>query len=118
MYGVFSEILGTKMYVRICKASEIEEGELYRFDVSEKPLLVTRLGEKHFVTDSICTHEEADLSLGILNNEVLTCPLHRARFKIESGEVVSGPDDSEPESIPRLRTYQTKVENDELLADL
>lgn len=106
------------MFVKICNVSEIQEGELFRYDVSERPLLVTRLGERYFVTDSICTHEEADLSLGTLYDQILTCPLHRARFKIESGEVIAGPDDGEPASIPKLRTYNTRIENDVLFADL
>ena len=36
------------------------------------------------------THEDADLSLRMLLREDLTCPLHQAKFRTETGKVVSG----------------------------
>lgn len=106
------------MFTRICKTSEIQNGELYRFDVGGKPLLVTRVSETFFVTDSICTHEESDLSLGIFQGMVLTCPLHQAKFNIDSGKVVSGPDGDSPDSIRSLGVYQTRIEGEDLMADI
>ena len=106
------------MFTFICKTTEISEGELYRFDVGEKPLLVTIFDGSYFVTDSICTHEEADLTLGMFSSGTLTCPLHRAKFDVTTGTVLSGPDGSEPSSIPSLKVYPSKVENGDLFADL
>jgi len=106
------------MLVKICKTSEIEEGTLYRFDISDKPLLVTRVGSEYYAAETSCTHEEADLSLGIISGEIITCPLHHARFDVRSGTVISGPDEEDPSSINKLRTYKTKVENGELWVDL
>ncbi len=67
-----------------------------------------------YAADSTCTHEEADLSLGMLTGEVLTCPLHQAKFNIETGQVLSGPNGDDPETIPNLRTYVVKVEESEV----
>ena len=106
------------MYSRICNESEISEGELYRFDVLDKPLLVTKIDGKILVTQAICSHEEADLTLGILLGASITCPLHQAKFDLQSGRVISGPNDDSPDSIGVLRVYPTKVENGELLVDL
>ncbi len=106
------------MFKRVSKASEVEVGVLSRFDVDDHPLLVANLGEKYYVADSFCTHQEADLSLGIITDEVIECPLHHAQFNVINGQVVAGPDETDPSSIKNLRTYQTKVENGELLADL
>lgn len=106
------------MYSRICKESEISEGELYRFDVDERPLLVTKIAGKFRVTRAICTHEEADLSLGILLGTLITCPLHQAKFDLETGQVISGPDGDSPDSISKLRVFSVKVENGDLLVDL
>ncbi|HXQ92872.1 MAG TPA: Rieske 2Fe-2S domain-containing protein [Nitrososphaerales archaeon] len=106
------------MFTRICKVSEIRDDELYRFDVKDKALLVVQFQGSYFVTDSTCTHEEADLSLGMFSDGVVTCPLHRARFKVESGDVVSGPDGGSDTEIPKLKAYTTRVEDGELWADL
>ena len=106
------------MLTRICKVSEIQDGELYRFDVKDKALLVVQFQGSFFVTDSTCTHEEADLSLGMFSAGVVTCPLHRARFDVETGDVISGPDGGPATEIPKLKAYPTRVEGGELFADL
>ncbi len=106
------------MFTLICRAEEINEGELYRVDINDKPLLVTKFEAHFFVTDSICTHEEADLSLGNFSTGTLTCPLHRAQFDIATGEVKRGPDGAAAASIPRLKVYPSKVENGELWAEI
>ncbi len=110
--------LNGSMFTRICKVSEIQEGELYRFDVRDKALLVVRFQGSFFVTDSTCTHEEADLSLGMFSGGVVSCPLHRARFDVETGDVIAGPDGGPPTVISKLKTYSTRIEGGELLADL
>ena len=91
---------------------------MYRFEVQDRPLLVVRLGDLFYVSDSICTHEEADLSLGMLMGDVVTCPLHRAKFELGSGKVLQGPDGSDPATIPPLKTFSTKVEDGKLFADI
>lgn len=107
-----------KMFTAICKIADLNDGELCRFDIQDKALLVVKLGQSIFVSDSICTHEEADLSLGMFSDGIVTCPLHRAKFKIRSGEVVSGPDGGPPSEIARLRVYSTKIDKGELFADI
>jgi nitrite reductase/ring-hydroxylating ferredoxin subunit len=109
---------GRKLYTRICKASEISEGELYRFETGEMAFLVTRFGEHYMVTQASCTHEEADLTLGILSGKSVTCPLHRAKFDLESGTVLTGPDGEDPETIRPLKVYPTRIEDGILYADL
>lgn len=106
------------MFSRVCNESEINEGEVYRFDVEGKPLLVTKLESKCIVTQAICTHEEADLTLGILLGGSITCPLHQAKFELDSGRVISGPDGDAPDTIESLHVFPSKVENGELLVDL
>jgi len=103
------------MQVKICSLSEIsEEGTIYRFEVDEHRIIIVKLSGIYFAADSTCTHEEADLSLGILNDDILMCPLHQARFNIRSGNVVAGPHGDDPATIPPLRTYQTRIEKGEL----
>jgi nitrite reductase/ring-hydroxylating ferredoxin subunit len=106
------------MFTPICKTDELQEDELYRFDVQEKALLIVKFDGSYFVSNSICTHEEADLSLGMFAGGVVTCPLHRAKFDIENGAVLSGPDGTPPDSISKLKMYPTKIENGQLYADL
>ncbi len=106
------------MDTRICKTSEISEGELYRFEVGDRAFLVTRFGENYVVTQASCSHEEADLTLGILSRKSVTCPLHQAKFDLESGEVLIGPDGEAPDTISSLRVYSTLIRDNNLYADI
>ena len=106
------------MFTFICKLAEVSESELYRFHIEDKPILVTQFDGEYFVTDAICTHEEADLSLGMFSQGTLTCPLHRAQFEIHTGKVLSGPDGASPDSIRELKIYPSRVQEGELWADL
>jgi 3-phenylpropionate/trans-cinnamate dioxygenase ferredoxin component len=106
------------MFVPVCKVIDIQEGELLRFDVKNKALLVVKFQGDFYVTDSTCTHEEADLSLGMFSNGVVTCPLHRARFDVENGRVISGPDGSPSSDISKIKVYSTKIEDGEIWADI
>ena len=80
--------------------------------------MVVKVGDGVVVTDSFCTHEEADLSLGVLSGAVIACPLHGAKFDLTNGEVVEGPNRTDPTTIPNLTTYKVKIENDDVLADI
>ncbi len=106
------------MFVKVCRTSEISEGSLYRFDVGDKPLLVTKVADQYFVMDTFCTHQEADLSLGMFSDDVITCPLHHAHFSVKDGSVLEGPDGEDPSTINRLGSYKTKAEEGELWVDL
>lgn len=110
--------LSTRLFTRICSVSDLQENELYRYEVGDRTLLVARIDRRIVVTDAICTHEEADLTLGIFTGRTVTCPLHQAKFDLESGAVLSGPNGDAASSIPELKVYNTKIENGNLLADL
>lgn len=106
------------MLRRICGASEIQEGELYRFEVGDKTLLVVRMNNRIVVTSAVCTHEEADLTLGIYTGRTITCPLHQAKFDLETGAVLKGPNNEPASSIPSLKVYDAKIQNGDLLVDV
>ncbi|MDT7877330.1 MAG: Rieske 2Fe-2S domain-containing protein [Candidatus Caldarchaeales archaeon] len=99
---------------RICNLRDIPEGGMTKIDLGEKQVLVAKVGGRVYVADHLCTHEEADLSLGILEGDVVRCPLHGARFRISDGGVVEGPEGEPPESIPPLRTYKAVIVGDEV----
>ena len=96
----------------------MNENEPVRVEVGNNYLMITKVGEIVFVTDATCTHEEADLSLGILSGTVITCPLHQAKFDLNNGLVLQGPNRTDPSTIPELKTYKVKIENDEILIDI
>ena len=107
-----------KVWVKIAVFSRVSENEPLRLEAKGRPLMLARIGGNIFVTDALCTHEEADLSLAMLLDVVITCPLHQAKFDLRNSIVLEGPNGTDPNTISNLRTYSVKVESDEIWADI
>ena len=106
------------MYIRICGTSDLADGEVTKYEINNRWILVARAGAVYFASDATCTHEEADLSLGLFANNAVACPLHHAKFDMQTGTVLEGPDGVDPNSISSLRIYKIKIELDNVLVDL
>ncbi|MGI0079027.1 MAG: Rieske (2Fe-2S) protein [Nitrososphaerales archaeon] len=106
------------MLVKLCKVSEISEDSPSRFDINGIPIMITKLGNNFFASGALCTHEEADLTLGMLSGEVITCPLHQAKFDLRTGQVLEGPNGTESSTIRSLNGYRVQIVGEELWIDL
>ena len=73
---------------------------------NNKKILITKVQDKIYATDGICTHEYADLSTGFLNEQekTVTCPLRLSVFKLDDGIVKNPP-------AELLKTYNLKTED-------
>ncbi|MGA7181212.1 MAG: non-heme iron oxygenase ferredoxin subunit [Thiobacillaceae bacterium] len=65
-------------------------------------------GQLHAIED-ICTHDGGELASGELENEVIICPRHGARFSIITGEVL-GPPAYEPVHVFPLRLEEGVIQ--------
>ena len=85
-------------WVKVCKTDELNDGQLLSFDYDDKKIMLVKMQGKIFATDRTCTHEEADLSTGILTEQGVTCPLHLSVFNLENGN---------PENLPAEKSLET-----------
>ena len=99
-------------WVKACTANEVKDGEMFSFDHNEKKILLSNLNGKLFATDRICTHAEADLSTGFLNEEGVRCPLHLSVFNLENGTPQN------PPAEESLKTYNIKIDNNEIFVEV
>lgn len=71
--------------VRLCRADEIPEGEARRFEVGGVPIAVFHLPSGFYAIGDTCSHEEASLSEGYVEDEIVECPRHGAQFDVTTG---------------------------------
>jgi len=92
-------------WIKTYEAKTVNNGDMIDFDFDEKKILISKVNNKFFATDRICTHAYADLSTGFVNEDeiTVTCPLHMSRFNLESGMAENLPAE-EP-----LKTYSTEI---------
>jgi nitrite reductase/ring-hydroxylating ferredoxin subunit len=76
----------------LCAAVDVPADAGLRVDLPDRPpLAVFRLDDAFHVIDDTCTHGDASLCDGYVENGGVECPLHSGRFCIKTGEVLEGP---------------------------
>lgn len=81
----------SETYHRVVEASEIAEKAMLPFIVNSWPIFLCREeGQIHAIINR-CTHAASELAPGgrVRRGSVM-CPLHGARFKLDTGECLGG----------------------------
>lgn len=99
-------------FIHVADISEIETGKTKKVRVGDIEVLLVNVEGNFYAIDTLCTHYGGDLSEGKLEGNILTCPVHGAKFDVRDGKVFSPP--SEPldrPDIENLTSYPLRIEN-------
>jgi 3-phenylpropionate/trans-cinnamate dioxygenase ferredoxin subunit len=102
-------------YLQVAEASELPVGTLKKVTVQNGEILLSNVEGVISAVDNTCPHLGGDLSLGVLQGNVLTCPRHQAKFDVTTGRCIAPPKVS-PYSpkLPNLTAYSVKIENQKI----
>ncbi len=89
----------------LCDLTDIPLHEMRCISLSNRNVLVAHTEYGVYVSDEICTHEDARLCDGNLTGTLVKCPLHGSRFDLTTGAVLDDPAD-----MP-LQIYPVSIEN-------
>jgi 3-phenylpropionate/trans-cinnamate dioxygenase ferredoxin subunit len=92
-------------WVTVARVDEIPPGHAARLEIGEVPVAVFNVeGEFHCVDDT-CTHQEASLSEGDLDEErcAIECPLHGSAFDLRTGDAITLP------AVEPVRVHRVEV---------
>jgi 3-phenylpropionate/trans-cinnamate dioxygenase ferredoxin subunit len=106
-------------YVKVARKSEISVGTMKAAKVEGKEILIVNVSGNFYAIGQKCTHAGGDLSKGVLEGNVVTCPRHHAGFDVTTGKVVSHPKIGflHPKAKDEP-TYQIKIENENIMVKL
>jgi nitrite reductase/ring-hydroxylating ferredoxin subunit len=80
-----------EIYHRVVKADDVGERALLPFIVNGWPVVICRDEGKVHALINRCSHAAAAFTPdGRVRRGMLMCPLHGARFRVDSGECVGG----------------------------
>ena len=102
----------TQEFIEAGKAGELAPGTMKRIDIRGRRILLAKVDGRLCAVDDTCTHEEASLSTGVLNGELVKCPLHGSRFNVCTGKALEEPAEES------LRTYPVRLEGGRILIGL
>ena len=90
-------------FVKVADLTEVPPGEMTLVDFQGEPVALANVDGTIYAFSDSCTHMAGDLSQGLLEGAVVTCPLHRGQFDVTSGDVVAAP------PTETLLTFQVRV---------
>lgn len=90
--------------IPVCRLDELAPGEAVRI-VADVPIAVFNADGELYALDDTCTHQDASLADGWLEDCWIECPLHASRFDLRTG-VPSG-----PPAKRALRTHSVTVQD-------
>ena len=100
-------------YIKAVAVRDIPPGNMKTVIVFGKKLSIANVDGEFFVIDDTCSHAQCSLGTeGFIDGTVVTCGCHGATFDVTSGKVMSLP------ATVNIRTYQTKVEGNDVFVKL
>ncbi len=96
-------------FVKVAAVGELKPGDMKAVDVGNEQVLLVNVGGEVHACDDICSHAYASLSEGDLDGSEVQCPLHGAVFNVATGKVLT------PPAVDALRTFEVRVEGEDIL---
>jgi 3-phenylpropionate/trans-cinnamate dioxygenase ferredoxin subunit len=79
-------------FIRVATVADLNSGSMKKIHAGGLDLLLAWVGDRFYCTDAYCPHLGGDLSEGILDGTILTCPVHHSQFDISDGHVLQWTD--------------------------
>ena len=98
-------------FIKVAELPDIQDGRAKKVVIKGQELALYNVEGKVFATTNICPHQGGPLDEGELDGNTIVCPWHGWMFDICTGQLAMNP------SI-KTRTYQVKVENNDVLVSL
>jgi nitrite reductase/ring-hydroxylating ferredoxin subunit len=77
--------------IEVAKTDEIPVGKTKHVEANGKEIMIANVDGKYFALSDRCGHSGALLSMGSIDKNLVTCPLHGAQFDLSTGKKIREP---------------------------
>ncbi|MGB7788161.1 Rieske (2Fe-2S) protein [Methanoregula sp.] len=77
-------------FVEVASTDDVPVGKTRYIEAKGTEIVLANVKGKIYAVSERCGHQNAPLSKGTLNENVITCPLHHAQFDVTTGKMISG----------------------------
>jgi nitrite reductase/ring-hydroxylating ferredoxin subunit len=95
-------------FVTVARVGDVPEGGVKVVRLEDQPVALFLVAGVYYALDDVCTHDGGPLAEGVLDDHVIECPRHGAKFDVRTGEVLALP------ATAPVTAYAVKVEGDEI----
>ena len=99
-------------WIDVLAADDVPDDDVVGVQAGGRDLAIYGVEGDVFATDNICSHGNARLCDGFLEDFEIECPLHQGRFDIRNGKAMCEP------LTEDIRAYPVKIENGRVWVEL
>ncbi len=100
------ELMSDKKFVAVAKLEDLPPGGKKVVDVEGTEIILCNTKDRIFAVRNLCSHAHETLECGRIRNGWISCPVHGARFDLETGNPMNP-----PASLP-IDTFEVRIEGD------
>lgn len=98
--------MADKNFVAVAQVEDVPAGTKKVVEVNGTEIVLCHTRDKIYAVRNLCSHAYEKLEDGRLRNGWISCPVHGARFDLETGDPMNP-----PATIP-IDTYEVEIEGD------
>lgn len=99
-------------FVKMAKLQDVLKSQMQVFNVEGLEILIVNVEGQLFAFENRCPHMGYPLFFGSVQDDILTCGFHKAKFNIRTGKSLM------PATYKSLRTFKIKIQNSALLVEV
>ena len=97
-------------FVKAANVNDVKQGQGKTITVNGVEIALFNLDGNFYAIDNTCPHRGGPLGEGMLDDGIVTCPLHGWKFNVTTGKNVSLPVD--------VKKFEVKVEGEDVFVDI
>src|SRR5947209_20528287 len=97
---------------KVATRQQISPGDTKRVEAGGEIIALYNVDGTIYATDDTCSHAQASLSDGWLEDNEITCPLHGAVFDVTTGQPMCLP------ATKPVRTYTVRLEGEDIYIEV
>jgi len=100
--------MSEKTFVAVAKLDEVAPGTKKVVTVNGTEIILCNTLDRVFAVKNLCSHAYEKIDCGRMKNGWIACPVHGARFDLETGDPIN------PPAVMPIETYEVRIEGDEI----
>jgi 3-phenylpropionate/trans-cinnamate dioxygenase ferredoxin subunit len=98
--------MSDKTFIAAAKLDEVPPGTKKLVELNGTEVIVCNSRDKFYAVRNLCSHAYEKLDCGRMKNGWISCPVHGARFDLETGEAMN------PPAVMPIDTFAVRVVGD------
>jgi 3-phenylpropionate/trans-cinnamate dioxygenase ferredoxin subunit len=90
-------------WLQVAPAASIADGDYAQIEIDATLVAVFNIHGTFYAIEDVCTHDGGELAGGALEDDVVICPRHGARFCLRTGAALT------PPAYEPVKTFETRI---------